>query len=270
MKSTFFAAALLAWPAAAPAQVAHASVDASYTDFSKAFGSRRIGTAAMSGKLGSAKLDLSVSNGERRFSDVTFRGTRLAGGIANNWTDRLSSRTSVSLATNKPVFARSELAQELSYKLLQDVVLTVGGKHATYFGGAHVNSASAGGTYYFRGASVAYRFSGFDIAGLGHSHAHQLSVRVPDSGGRAATQLWIGRGTSLQDVAFLPTAGRGNYTSIALRRLQPIAGGVALSVTAERTWFNTPVADYTGTTLRVGFDFSRLGLFAGRARRLPN
>ena len=51
---------------------------------------------------------------------------------------------------------------------------------------------------------------------------------------------------------------------------QPVADGVALSVTADRTWFNTPIADYTGTTLRVGLEFSNLGLFANHARRPQN
>lgn len=270
MKTILYAAALLAFPAAAQAQVSKASVEASYTDYSKAFGSRRVGTADMRGKVGSAELGFSVSTGERRFSDTSFHGTRVSGSITNNWTDRLSTRTSVSLASDKPVFAKSELAQDLSYKLLQDVVLTVGGKRAAYFGGTHVNSVFAGGTYYLRGASIAYRLTGLDTSGLGHSFSHQLSLRVPDSGGRGATQLWIGRGTSLQDVAFLPRPGKGSYTSVAVRRLQPVADGVALSVTADRTWFNTPIADYTGTTLRVGLEFSNLGLFANRARRPQN
>jgi YaiO family outer membrane protein len=271
MKSPILmAAALLVSPAAARAQVAHASIDASYTDYSKAFGSRRIASADVRGLLGTAVLSFTASNGQRRFADATFKGTKVAGSVTNNWTDRLSTRTSVSLATNQPVFARSEIAQDVSYKLLQNAVVTVGAKRAAYFGGTHVNSLSAGGTYYLRGASIGYRFSALDTEELGRSYAHQLNLRVPDSGGRGATQLWVGRGTSLQDVAWLPTPGRGNYTSVAVRRLQPIASGVALSVTADRTWFNTPAANYTGSTLRVGLDFARPGLLGSRVRRPAN
>ena len=267
MKSlAYLAAALLACPTAVHAQAPNASIDAAYTDYSKAFGSRRVATADVNGLLGTARLSFTVSSGERRFADVKFKGTRVGGSVTNDWTDRLSTRTSVSIASNEPVFARSEIAQDISYKPVQNAVLTVGAKRATYFGGAHVNSWSAGGTYYFRGASVGYRFSAFDTAGLGVSHAHQLSVRVPDSGGRGATQLWVGKGSSLQDVAWLPTAGRGKYTSVAVRRLQPLADGVALSVAAERTWFDTPAANYTGTTLRIGFDFQKLGFLGARAR----
>lgn len=260
------AAALLACPAVVHAQTANTSIGVAYTDYSKAFGSRRIATADVSGLLGSARLSFTLSSGERRFADVKFKGTRVGGSVTNDWTDRLSTRTSVSVASNEPVFARSEIAQDISYKPIQNAVLTVGGKRATYFGGTHVNSWSAGGTYYFRGASVGYRFSAFDTKGLGVSHAHQLNVRVPDPGGRGSTQLWVGKGSSLQDLAWLPTAGRGKYTSVAARRLQPVADGVAFSIAADRTWFDTPTANHTGTTVRIGFDVQKLGFLRTRAR----
>lgn len=227
-----------------------------YTDFSKLYGNRTILTA--DSRLGTGhttRYSFALAAGERRASGVKNRAAQAAFGLEHDWTNRLSSRTSASIASNGSIFAKGQFAQDFSYELGGGLVGTVGGKFATYGSRDNVTTWSVGAAYYLRGATLSYRFSLLDSSRLGRSTTHLANFRLKDPGGRGATQLWVGRGTSLYEVN-LPRSAKGNFTSVALHREQPIGGGVALDVGVSRNWYTTPAGKYHGTGLSFGFKFA--------------
>jgi YaiO family outer membrane protein len=180
------------------------------------------------------------------------RSVRIGGTLRHDWTSRLSTNVSAGVASNGQIFARNEFAGEASYKLTDSFVATAGGKYASYLGGDHVTSWSGGLGYYGRGLSATYKYSLLDSHLLGRSHAHLASLRLKDPGGSGATQLWVGQGSSLYDLVPQQSVKVGRFTSVTLRREQPVAGGVKLNLGLNRTWYRTPTGNYHGTGLLAG------------------
>ena len=224
-----------------------------YTDFSKLYGDRVVATAESHfGVAKETQVSVSVSSGRRRANNEKLDATQLSGAIDHKWTDRLSTHTAVSLANNGSIFAKRQLVQDASIRLTGGLVATLGGKYSDYGRGNRVTTWSAGAAYYLRGAALSYRFSLLDSNRLGRSSAHLASFRVNDPGGSGSTQLWFGRGSSLYDVNASPEAAKGTFTSIALRRQQPLAPGLGLNFGVNRTWYSTPAGSYRGTGVTVG------------------
>jgi YaiO family outer membrane protein len=230
-----------------------ASVDGEYLSYSGPFGSRRIVNAQTRIDTGDTVLSLGLSQGSRKAGDDKFKATRLSATVVHDWSSRLSTRTSASIASNAPVFVTRELVQDISYKPLPQTVLTVGGRYARYWGGVDALSWSLGAAQYFPGGMISYRFSSFDVHGLGHSTGHLVNIKVEDPYG--SNQLWLGHGTALHDALWLPTPEKGNFTNVEYRRVQPIGGGVGLMVGVNRIWYKADSAKFHGTGLRVGLTF---------------
>ena len=245
-------AALLAQPAAAKIGVLTES-----TDYSGAYGKRQEVTIESSFDLGRTALVLNASHGKRKFEGTSFKGYQLAGTVYHDWNERFSSRTSVSLADNSPVFSRRELVQDISYKLLPNTLVTVGGKYARYYGGVDVASLHAGGSLYFRGGFATYRFGIHDVEGRGQQYSHLASIRLKDPRGSGQTQMWLSAGTALQEQEVLAAGRQGKYRGAHVQRTQPLAGPLALSVGLGRTWYDLPNDDYHGTKATVGITVSR-------------
>jgi YaiO family outer membrane protein len=234
----------------------HSNLRIEYTDYSKLYGDRAVLTAdSRLGIGGPTRFTFSLSEGQRRAPGHKARATRAEAGVDHDWTDRLTTRTSVGLATNGSVFAKRRLSQDVSYELGGGLVGQVGGQYSSYGNGHNVTNWSAGGSYYLPGAMVSYRFNLYDSNRFGHSHAHLASVRVKDPGGSGSTRLWLGHGTSLYQVD-LPGNPNGKFTSVALMRSQPIGGGVALDIGMNRSWYDTPTGRYRGTGVVAGLSFS--------------
>jgi YaiO family outer membrane protein len=232
-----------------------ASVEGEYLSYSGPFGSRRIVNAQTRIDTGGTTISLGLSQGARKAGGDKFNATRLTAGVAHDWTSRLSTRTSASIASNQPVFVTRELVQEVSYKPLSQTVLTVGGRYARYWGDVEALSWSLGAAQYFGGGMVSYRFTSFDVHHLGHTTAHLASFKLQDPYG--SNQLWVGHGSALHDALWLQTPEKGNYTSVEYRRVQPIGGGVGLMVGVNRIWYKTDSNKYHGTGARVGLTFEK-------------
>jgi YaiO family outer membrane protein len=232
-----------------------ASVDGEFLSYSGPFGSRRIVNAETRVDTGDTTLSLIVSQGTRKAGGDKFSAARIAGTLTHDWSSRLSTRTYVSFASDKPVFVTRAVQQDVSYKPLSRTVLTVGGGYARYFGGVDSRSWSLGAAQYFRGAMVSYRFSSFNVHHLGNTTGHLLSVKLDDPYG--SNQLWLGHGTALQDAVSLSTPQRGKYSNVELRRVQPIGGGIGLSVGVNRIWYETGSVKHRGTGVRVGLTFAK-------------
>jgi YaiO family outer membrane protein len=242
---------------ASPAQAAPLKLNIEHTSYTGGRGTRTISTMdAVAAMAEDTKLYLSLSGGERRVSGDRVRSARVSGTLRHDWSSRLSTNVSAAAATNGQIFARNEFAGDVSYKLTDSIVATAGGKYASYLGGDHVTSWSGGLGYYGRGLSATYRYSLLDSHLLGRSHAHLASFRLKDPGGSGATQLWLGQGSSLYDLVPQQSVKAGHFKSVTLRREQPVAGGVKLSLGLNRSWYKTPNGNYRGTGLLAGVSVS--------------
>lgn len=254
-------AALAAAPAAAtPAAQVPSVIDtvsallaAEHVSFSDGRGKRWVGEAEASRKWGPSTIVFSIANGRRDFGSESHRGTRAEFDFYHDWTERLTSRTTASLGTNSPVFARHRVRQEIGFKVADALLLQGAVGHTRYYRGVDAPNWSAGATYYFGGGFASYRYTGYDVEGLGNTHSHLVSVRLDDGrDSKGFTQAWVGGGTSLHEIDLTPDIGRGKVRSVALRRVQPLGGAVALDLSAGRNWYDTDGGDYRGTTLRAG------------------
>lgn len=229
-----------------------------YTDFTGGFGNRKVGTLEYDLDFGGTHMVLTASQGQREYVGSTFNATRGGVAVTHDWSERFYTRTSASFATNDPVFPTVDVGQEFNFRVMPALTLHAGGRYVRYFGGRDALSWSAGGTYHFRGGSVGYRYTGYDVEGLGTTAGHTVNVRVNDPGrGRGFTQVWFGIGDNVQEYEALPQQFRGDYRSIALRRVQPLTDLVSLNLGVTHNWYDTGLVDYQGTTVRVGLGINR-------------
>lgn len=227
-----------------------------HTDYSGGFGKRMETSVESSMDIGNTGFSVNVAHGRREVGGDRFKALRLGGVVYRDWSDKFYTRTTMGISSNKPVFATRELANDFNYKLLPNAVATVGAKHARYHGGIDVLTLSAGASWYFKGGFASYRFSSFDVDKAGKGHGHLASFRLKDPRGAGYTQLWAGIGSSLHEQQIYLADSKGKYRSVALQRVQPVAGPVAVSLSLGRTWYDTPATDYRGTTASVGLVLS--------------
>lgn len=227
-----------------------ASVDGDYLSYGGDRGSRRTVNARTQLGLGETKVHLGVSQGQRRVDGDKMAATRVSGALVRDWSPSVSTRTSVGLSSNQPVFVRREVAQDLIYKPAAQTLLTAGARYANYFGGVDVLSWSLGAAQYFDAGMVSYRFSAFKIEDLGNSVGHLASAKLNDAAG--STQLWVGHGTAIHDPDWLATPAKGKLTSVELRRSLRVSKAAALSVGIKRSWYDTPAEKFRATGLHAG------------------
>lgn len=252
--------ALVATPAAnaAPAldlKSVIASVDGEYLSYSSGFGSRRTVNARSRIGSGKTKLFVGLAQGQRKAENERHRAARVSAALVRDWSPYLSTRTAVSIASDKPVFVNREAIQDVSWKVLPETVVTVGARYARFHNDVDVVSWTAGASQYFRGGLVSYRFSSFQTEGLGHSVGHLANVKLIDRGG--SNQLWLGRGTAINDGDWLPTAQKGKFTNVELRRSQKVGGGMAITAGLRRSWYRTPATNFRGTGVHLGVTFEK-------------
>jgi len=248
---------LLAFAGAGQAADNSFTANASGTDYSKAFGSRRDMTVEATTDLGATAFTIGVSHGKRKFDAESHSAVRLTGTVYHDWSDRFYTRTFASISSDKPVYATREIANDFNYKALPNAVLTIGGKIARYADNRDARSWSGGASYYFPGGFATYRFTAYDVDRLGKSHGHLATVRIKDGKrGIGSTQLWLGSGSSLHEEEVLLTDRRGNFRSVALQRVQPIKGPLSLHIAVGRTWYDIDTAKYQGTKVTVGLALS--------------
>ena len=232
-----------------------------YTNFSDGFGKRRETNAEYSVDLGRTAFTIGAAQAKRKFGDESYSAIELSGTLYHDWSDKFYTRSQVALSSDKPVFASRQVATDFNFKPLPQTVLTLGGKYARYHGGRDVLSWSAGGTWYFGDGSIGYRFTLSDVEKLGKSHSHLATVRLKDPRGSGLTQLWLGSGTSLHEQEVLLSGQKGNVRSIALQRVQPVAGPLAVNLVLGRSWYDTGSTDYRGTTASIGINYTGLNAF---------
>lgn len=250
-----FAPVLLSCAVVANAANSKVIVASEQTNYSGALGKRIESSVETTTDLGETGYTISVAQGRRDVGDDRFKSLRLGAVVYHDWSETFYTRTTLGISSNKPVFATREAATDFNYKLLSNAVATVGAKYARYHQGRDVLSWSAGASWYFKGGLATYRLTAFNDKS-GNGIGHLATVRLKDGQGLGYTQLWAGTSTSLHDADVFLAGSKGRYRSLSLQRVQPVAGPVAIHLTAGRSWYDTPANDYKGTTASVGLAIS--------------
>lgn len=258
-KSALIAATLL-FATSAFAADNKLSVGAERTDYSGIFGERNTYSIENVTAFGPSDkrnhLVLGYTYGERQYDGATFDTGRWNGALSIRWGKLLSTQTSVAFAGNTPVFAERDYGQDVTVHLDQFTV-SGGVRRTEYFNDATVDSWNVRGALYFgdegKRGSVSYRYAKYDLENVGTTDSHLVSLRVNDFGNSLGnTQLWVGKGSTLQDDSFGVATASGDLTSYTLRRVQPISSHLAVNLTVGYREYERALGNYDGTTYGVG------------------
>jgi len=239
------AAALLA------GSLAHAgestlTTHAEYIDFNHGYGSKRIIGAELVNKTNRTTVVMSGARGERTYEIERFESTRVIGTVYHDWSDTLSTRTSVTISSDAPVFVHRELAHDFNVKAGKGWLVSAGAKALEYAGDVEATAINVGASYYLPRVTISYKYTRYDVEDLGESNSHLASIRVRDRNGHGHTQLWLGYGDSLHELDWIDAPVKGRAHGITLRRFQPIGEHLGIGITAGYTDRSTGVADYEG------------------------
>lgn len=237
---------------AAPAMGADTDVAAGYeyTDFSDKQGRRDLAMLEVAGKQGRATLIGNLASGRRRYGDgQRWEATRATAIVYYDWNRRVSTRTSATLASDSPVFARRELGNDFNIKLMDRAVLLLGMRHSEYYGGMDANAWTLGASVYLPGWIASYRYTRYDLSNGGDSYGNVLSLKRKDKAGRGSTQLWIGQGTGVYAYDWTSRLQGGRLKSVSLRRMQPYGDALTIGLGIGKAWYETPVTRYEGLSM---------------------
>lgn len=246
MKRILFASTVLA-AVSLPAAAADFTLSAGYdfTDYSGEHGTRNVMFSELKTKLDNGAAVFNISEGTRDYghgeSWDAFRGRAT---VWYNWNQWLSSKTGIAIAENTPVFARQDVQQDVSLKLLPKTLFTFGYRYANYFGDTDVDAFSGGVSLYTGPFVTTWRYTHYDTEDAGGSYSHVVSLRMNDWKGKGNTQLWLSRGTGAYTYDWAPDTRKGTLKSVSLRRNQPLTEQLILGLTLGKQWYDTPVDNY--------------------------
>lgn len=218
-----------------------------YTDYSAGHGTRNSIFADLKTKIDNGAVVIGIEQGKRDYGQgESFDAFRGKASVWYNWNDVLATRSSISLGENSPVFVRREILNDFNLKLVKNMVLTLGGRHAQYYGNTEVNSWSAGGSIYSGPLITTYRYTRYDTVGVDNSYSHLLTVRLKDNYGKGSTQFWASTGTGAYTYDWTPETRKGKLHSLSLKRIQPLTEQFAFGLVLGKQWFDTPTSNYSG------------------------
>jgi hypothetical protein len=96
--------------------------------------------------------------------------------------------------------------------------------------------------------SVTYRYSLSDCLCLAEVTRIWRAFGSRLRADRAIRNFW----SSLYDIVPQQSVEVGNFTSVTLRREQPLTGGLKLNLGLNRTWYRTPAGNHRRTGLLAG------------------
>lgn len=216
-----------------------------FTDYSGSHGTRNVVFSELKTKLDHGAAVFNISEGKRDYGHgEDWDALRGRATVWYNWNQWLSSKTGVALAENTPVFARRDLQQDISLKVVRNTLFTLGYRYANYFGDTDVNAFSGGIALYTGPFITTWRYTHYDTEDAGGSYSHIVSLRMNDKKGKGNTQLWLSRGTGAYTYDWSPDTRKGTLKSVSLRRIQPLTEQLTLGLTLGKQWYDTPVDKY--------------------------
>jgi YaiO family outer membrane protein len=224
-------------------------------DYTKGYGSLRSAKIEYRVDFADTTVTFSPTIGERRVSGSSVTALGADATIYHDWSDTISTRTRAFIAEDRPVFANLDFAQDVSVKLADKTVATVGARWARYFGNQDVWFVSGGLRQYFKGGSVAYRLTWVKPENRAAFLAQLASLTINDGRGRGKTQLWANYGGASFDRA-LDSSFTGKDYGGLVQRIQPIDKSLSLSLSAGLESYARPAGRIEGTKLGLGLNYS--------------
>ena len=215
------------------------------------------------GSLTSAQLDYKLDDGDttvllspifgaRSGGGDTFYSVGIDGTLYHNWSPGISTRTSVFVAENAPVFAHLDIGQDVTFKVAKNTTLTTGARWTHYFGGHNVAFQSIGLRYYFEGGSVSYRVMRVHPDDRDAFYGQLFNLAVNDAQGAGKTQLWLSSGTTSYNRIQPEDSISGDDYAAVLQRFQPISPNLNLVAAAGITSYARPTGRTTGSSFKLG------------------
>lgn len=218
-----------------------------FNDYSGTHGSRQMRFAEIKNTLDKGALVMNLSDGEREYNgDERYHSIRGRASLWYRWNGWLSTRSSITLAEDTPVFARQDVQQDVTVKVLKPLLITGGYRTARYYGGVDVDAWSAGLTWYAGPTITNWRYTWYDSHGAGDSYSHVVSLRLNDATGKGSTQVWVAWGSGAYNYDWAPERYTGTTQSVSLRRMQPLSEHWALGMTLGKQWYDMPLENYHG------------------------
>lgn len=215
------------------------------------------------GSLTSAQLDYKLDDGDttvllspvfgaRRGGTETAYSAGLDATVYQRWSPGISTRTSVFIAENAPVFAHLDIGQDITLNIAKNTTVTAGARWARYFGGHDVAFQSIGLRYYFEGGSVSYRVMRVNPDNRDAFYGHLFNLAVNDVQGAGKTQLWLSSGTTSYNRIQPEDNISGDDYAAVLQRFQPLSHNLNLVAAAGITSYARPAGRTTGSNFKLG------------------
>lgn len=233
------------------------TVNAESQEFSKAFGNLRSVRIEYKNVIDSTTVLLTPVVGTR--STATTSETSLGGGleIYQKWNPKFTTRTALFVSENKNVYAKFEVAQDVTFVFSKQLTGTVGMRLAEYADGEKVVFISAGARRYFKMGSFAYRATYTQSNGGGDYVSHLVNLTINDPTGRGKTQLWLGYGESAMDRVPFNSNFNGHDYGGTVRRVQPLGDGkIDLVLLFGLTTYGNPSGRVWGKTAGLGLSLN--------------
>lgn len=225
----------------APDRPAHlASISGVIEDLGKGRGTLITTTFELQGKAAADSWSLAPTFGHRERQGLVDTAVGATVGWRRDWGGGIRTGSELFLAEAGGPFARLSLAQSLGMQLARRTQLTAAVRWSRYRGGQDVWFVSGEGRRYFRRGSAAYRLTWVKPADQGGHSSHLMSFTLNDAAGSGRTQLWLSQGQASLATANGPDSFRGQDRAVQLRRVQPLGGGLALSLSGGLASYALP------------------------------
>lgn len=216
-----------------------------YTNFSDSRGVRQSEFLEIKNKIDQGAIVIRIADGKRDFSgNDSWNALSGRTTLWYDWGARLSTRTSLSVSENTPVFARKDIQQSFSIKLLPFSIITAGYRFANYYGNTDVNAFSGAYSFYQGPFISSWRYTYYNTQGVGGSFSNIITLRINDKKGAGNTQIWLSKGTGAFAYDWYPETRKGKMQSLSLRRVQPLSKTIVGGLTIGKQWNQTPVGNY--------------------------
>lgn len=220
-----------------------------YRDFSENRGHSSIGHVEFKNKFDNGALVIDIAGGERDFGGgESHTGVKGKTDIYYDWTESLSTRTSITLSNSNPAFVNEEYLQEFNIKVPKNIVILAGAKYDKYDDKTELWAYSGGLTLYTKRLNYSYKYTHYDSSKPGNSYGNLFSIKLKDKNSSGSTQLWLTQGKNAYSYDWLPNSSfKGNIKGVSLRRVQPITNSTSIGVSAGRVWYKPPSGKFHST-----------------------
>lgn len=173
-------------------------------------------------------------------------------GWQRQWSPLIASESGVFVGQAGGPFAALTLAQALIGRIARHTTFTAALRWSRYAGSQDVWFASGEVRRYLRRGSLAYRLTWVRPRDHAGYTSHLLAFTLNDGSGRGRTQLWLSQGQASLASATVPDGFRGHDRAVQLRRLQPLAPRLALSVMGGLASYDLPGGAVQSRNLGLG------------------